>query len=64
MVVLSEQARSIANEMKDFDFEDFELWYFNVHKIKIVGTAELISYIEMKQKGIWNNGEFVINNGR
>ena len=64
MAVLSNQAKMLANNIKDFDIEDFNNWYSQIHQIKIVGSAEIISYVELKQNGIWKDGKLVIKDGR
>ena len=60
MAILSEQAQGLADNLKEFDKEDFDRWYSKLHEVTIVGTNILFQYTEMKQKGMWKDGKFII----
>ena len=60
MAVLSEQANGLAKNLKDFDKGDFDKFYAKLHEVTIVGTNILFQYIDMKERGLWEKGEFKI----
>lgn len=62
MTIFSEQARVLTSELKDFDEKDFGRWHSKLHEVTIVGSQVITQYLEMKQKGMWKGGEFIIPN--
>ena len=63
MAVLSSQAEGLAKNLKEFDKQDFDRFYSKLHEVTIVGTNIVFQYIEMKERGLWKDGEFVIKSG-
>lgn len=60
MTILSEQAKGLVKNLKEFDKEDFDNWYSKLHEVTIVGTTIIFQYLEMKERGMWKEGEFVV----
>lgn len=58
MVLISEQAKTLINNFKDFNEEDFEKFTLELPKITIQGSNSVIQYVEMKNRGLWNDGKF------
>lgn len=56
--MISSQAESVIENIKDFDREDFEKWWNELPKITPVGTNYVIQYLDMKKRGLWKEGKF------
>ena len=63
MITISPQANSLIKHIRDFDMDDFEKWWLELPKITPVGTAYIFQYIDMKEQGIWKDGEFIMPKG-
>lgn len=60
ITVLSEQANGLVKNLKEFDKEDFDKFYAKLHEVTIVGTNIVFQYIEMKERGLWKEGNFIM----
>jgi len=58
MIIISPQAQSLINHLKDFDMKDFEKWWNELPKVTPVGTAFVFQYVDMKEQGGWKDGKF------
>ena len=60
MVNLSEQASVLAKNIKGLDMKDFELWWNALPSVVIIGSDKFVQYLDMKEKGMWKDGKFVV----
>lgn len=63
MAILSEQAKGLADNLKEFDQKDFDDFYSKLNEVTIVGVNTIFQYLEMKDKGMWKDGKFVVPKG-
>lgn len=56
--MMSEQANNIVKNLKEFDLNDFEKFWLNLAKVTPAGAHHIIQYLDMKERGIWKDGEF------